>query len=32
LAPTSCCSRSARAAWVPSGWPSRPSPCSAAWP
>ena len=23
---TSCCSRSARAAWAPSSWPSRPTP------
>ena len=25
-APTSCCSRSAREAWAPSTWPSRPTP------
>ena len=31
-APTSCWSRSARAAWASSTWPSRPSPCAARWP
>ena len=30
-APTSCWSRSARAAWASSTWPSRPSPCAARW-
>ena len=29
---TSCWSRSARAAWAPSTWPSRPSPSAARWP
>src|SRR5207253_657575 len=31
-ASTSCCSPSARAAWAPSGWPTRPPPSSAASP
>ena len=28
---TSCSSRSAKAAWAPSGWPSRPTRSSAGW-
>ncbi len=31
-APTSSWSRSAKGAWALSSWPSRPAPCSAAWP
>ena len=30
-APTSCWSRSARGAWAPSTWPSRPARCAARW-
>ena len=30
-AATSCCSRSAKAAWASSSWPSRPSRSSARW-